>query len=269
MKSYTTALLLFLLLISPLVQADLLVSPTRIAFDNRERVKNLNVVNSGEITRAYRLSFIDQRAKEAGGYIKLTDDSFTSSAKDFLRVSPKQVVLKPGESQVIKVVARRPSNLANGEYRSHLFVEALANPMSIEDLEATDGISMHLNVQLSYSFPIIVRKGPANVDIGIDTITTNRLENGNGQIHLQLSKKSPISGYGKLKAYWTPVGSSTESQVGILNEYKFFHELNKSTPKITWLNMPKGRGKLRVAYLGGHEFAGRKLAEKSVFLEIN
>ena len=97
-----------------------------------------------------------------------------------LRMSPKQVTLAPNQRQTIKVSLRRPRNLPDGEYRSHLIFKELPTK-SNSDTEVT---GIKLNMIMNISMPIMVRQGNTQQTSNIDDIQLFQSKN-KGKIKLQ------------------------------------------------------------------------------------
>jgi P pilus assembly chaperone PapD len=104
---------------------DLLVAPTRIVLDGR---KGAEVVlnNIGEEPAVYRVSVEFRRMDEDGG---LTDVSQPTAddqkAADMIIYAPRRVTLAPHQPQAIRIAARTPQGLPDGEYRVHLLFRAI------------------------------------------------------------------------------------------------------------------------------------------------
>lgn len=258
MKGKLTLFILFLCVFSFEAVAGLLIAPLRVNFDERERSKEVYVVNNSSERSTYRIGLKDLAAKAVGGYDNV-DGLHPTSAQNMLRFSPKQFSLEPGASQKVKIMARRPSSLAQGEYRSHLTFTRV--PESAQNSENnTGGASLKVNVLLNYSLPVTVRKGRAssNFEItGLDLVRAGE----NYQAKVNMEKNHNYSGYGVLKVYWKRSQSAKEVQVGLLNEFKFFHELDKVTATVMLPDFVSERGFYRAVFEGKQEFSGRVLAE--------
>lgn len=239
-----------------------MIAPLRVSFDDRERIKEVFVVNESSQRATYRIGLQDKQALSNGGYQNMTE-GYAGSAKEILKYSPRQFTLDPGQSQKVKIMARRPSSLKSGEYRSHLSFTAL--PVVSEESEEDDndvGSSLQVNILLNYSIPVIVRKGQYSTNFNIDKLQLQRTQAGY-QAMVDLSKQHSYSGYGSLKVYWKRSATSRETQVGELNEYKFFHELNSSQAKVVLPDFNGNSGYYRVVFEGRGEFTGQVLAEFS------
>lgn len=263
------SLLTLLLGVSSIVDANLLISPTRVAFSERDRIQTVTLINSGKEEKTYRVEWTEQKVNPEGQYQVLSEEEYQDFpiASPFLRYTPRQVTLAPGEKQVIKVMARRAAEMADNEYRSHLSFTALPNTKQPATPNG-GGLSMQLNMLMSYSIPVILRTSPVDATAEIEDIKfeSNPSKSLN-DIVVTLSRKGQTSLTGSLKAYYTPVGESNEINIGILNGFNFFPESSRLTKTLMWaepINLTEGT--LRVSYEGTKEFSGQILAEKKVLL---
>lgn len=261
--------LLVFVLFSHNVSANLLLAPTRVALNDRERSAKLSIVNTGKVTRTYRLSFIEKQANPNGGYLTLEPEEVDKSitATSMLRVSPRQVTLKPGGNQTVKIAARRPKGLEEGEYRSHLKISALPEKPKETD-DQVEGMAIKLNLQINYSIPVIVRKGRLDYQNKIENFELfSDLERDQGLIKVNLSRAGKHSTFGSIKGYWREKGSRNEKMVATLNDFKFYHELDNVVTTVSWPNFTPAEGELRMVFEGKKEFSRRKLAEKTIYIK--
>lgn len=253
-------------------QASLLISPMSITFSDRDRSAQVVLINTSTSTRNYRVQWVQKEAVQGGGYRALAEEEYKnfSLASTMLRVSPKQVKLAPGERQIIKIAVRKPKELTDGDYRSHLQFTALAAQSDVPK-DAEPG-SIQLKVLLNYSIPIIVRKGPEKYDVTIDNVKIEPREKGakgaKADIVVTISRLGPTTTHGNIKAYWQAKGSPKETVIGILNNARLYSELSQSHYTLYWQgegSVPKS-GTLRVVYSGDKEFRGKVFAEKIIKL---
>ena len=257
---YIKLILLLSVMQSFFAQASLLISPMRVVLDERNRANKVVLINTGKVARTYRMEWLQKRALPEGGYKNLTDEEAKDfpTASNMFRISPKQVTLAPNERQMIKIAARRPKNLKDGEYRSHLQFTAL--PDKSTGLEQTSGIVLKLS--LSYSIPVIFRQGPVDYQVAVDEVKiVHDREKKQASLGIKLSRSGVSSTTGSIVAYWTAKGSNKEKQVAILNSVNFFPELDHRYYNLHWLDYRKEAGTLRVAYEGRKEMRDTVLAE--------
>ncbi|WDD99259.1 molecular chaperone [Thalassomonas actiniarum] len=251
-------------------QASLLISPMRVALDERNRSDKVVLMNTGNETRTYRVEWVQKAALPLGGYKNLTDEE----AKDFpiasnmFRLSPRQVTLAPNERQIVKIAARRPKNLQDGEYRSHLLFTAL--PREGDRNKANSGAGITLKLSLSYSIPVVFRQGGLDYQVGVEDLTLiHDAEKKQATVRVQLSRSGATSTTGSIVAYWTPKGSTQEKQVAILNSVNFYPELTYRVYNLQWFDYRPGAGTLRLAYEGREEMRNTLITEKNFNVSLS
>ena len=95
---------------------DLVVSPTRVVLEGRTRSAQLGLVNKGSTTATYRITVVNMHMDESGAIKEVAKPvDGQQFADDLFRYSPRQVTLEPGASQAIRLLLRKPKDLADGE----------------------------------------------------------------------------------------------------------------------------------------------------------
>ncbi|MFQ3250071.1 MAG: fimbrial chaperone protein [Glaciecola sp.] len=267
MLNRVAQLAMVVLLLCPFTQAyaDLLISPTRIAFGERDRVKEVQLINTSNKRRTYRVEFVEQKAVTEGGYIKLTESeaSTFNIASPFIRFSPRQVSLEPGQRQTIKLLARRKSGMNAPEYRSHLKFTVLPE-VDEKANEVQEGMSLKLDVFLSYTIPIFLRNSQQEPNIAISNLERRTHNNGKLMLDLRVLKTNQQSVAGRLVAYQKN-DSGEEIEVGVVNGVNIFHELKERNVSIELQASKYMSNKpITVRFLGIQEFFGKTLAESSI-----
>ena len=263
-KIFISFVCCFQLFISFSSYSNLLISPTRVSFDDRQRVAKVIVINSSDEYKTYRLAWQEKVSKPEGGYTTLPDDKTNpTSLSDMVRLSPSQVRLAPGERQIVKLALRKPKDLAEQEYRSHLLFQVLPS----EDKSAAERMRIKIDLILSYSIPVILRQGAElpKVDIeSVELLKTNALL-------VSLSRKGKYSSFGKVEAFFTENNSNEEVKVSMVSDYSIYTEVPvaKLTLNLFEANAIKGPGKLRIVYSGLKEYRGITFAEKIVNINAN
>lgn len=241
--------------------ADLLVAPTRVSFEERDRTEQVVLINSGKVKRTYRLEWKEQTANEFGVYSAVTDTTF-HSASEFIRFSPRQVTLNPGERQVIKLMKRKTGDMPDGEYRSHLKFVILPQQSDMENQAAPEGVSMKLHLFLSYSIPVILKKGETRVNPTIDQLSIGKDAKDRPALKVAMSKTTDYGAVGNVVAYFKDA-SNNLTKLALLNSVNFFHEQKNRTVNLVAISdMPKKPGSILIRYTGVQEFAGTTLAER-------
>lgn len=208
---------LLLLLPQQPAWADLMLNPTRIVFDKNQRAAQLDLINNGQETATYRISLVNRRMDETGGFTAidspLPGEQFADS---MLRYSPRQVVLAPGAGQAVRILLRKPADLAAGEYRSHLMFERIPEAKGAANIE-TQGktgvgeIGIQLTAMIGASIPVIVRHGETSASVELTNLAL--LKPAADQppvVAVVLERSGNRSVYGDLVASFTPQGGAEQ-----------------------------------------------------------
>lgn len=107
-------------------KASLVLFPTILELTGKDRRATIDVINKGDARGLYRLSFVDTEMSKAGALLHLDEDEKRDySLKPVVRISPRRMLLEPGQSQKVRIIIRKPDGLGDGEYRAHLKVKLL------------------------------------------------------------------------------------------------------------------------------------------------
>lgn len=253
--SFRSVFILFLIsIISFHTHSKLLISPTRIVFEQNERTEEIVLINTSTQELTYRLEWVDKFALPNGGYqdVENTGQAFERSAADMIRFSPRQVRLKPGERQLIKLLARRSSSNSKAEYRSHLKFIVIPPEATIEEAP-TEGISMQLNLFMNYTVPVMLRTAENNAEIKIiGASLRKRPDSAKVILDVDVERKGDMSFLANFEVYQKGAGPEP---IGRLNAVNFFSELNKNSRGITLTGYDQNiSGDLVIRAIGAGEY---------------
>jgi len=268
---------LALALLAQAAMADLMLFPTRIVFD-KQRAAQVELMNPGKEPETYRLHLVNRRMGPNGEFIAVeTAGPGEQFADAMLQFSPHQVTIPPGGTQTVRILLRRPAGLANGEYRSHLQFDRVAEASggtSIEDLARPEGGNVGVVIQalVGASIPVIVRQGETQAQVALDGVEIEppSAANPQGAIALQMHRDGNRSVYGDLVAtVTTPGGVTLEvAKAGGVAVYV----PNAVRRAVLPLQLPPGTvglpvgGVIKVSFRDRPEAGGRLLAETSLAL---
>jgi len=172
------------------VGGDLLVAPTRLVFDARLRSAQLTLLNTGSAPATYRLTYI-RMEMNGKGELKEVQSEGPSVAEEIIRYAPQQITLEPGVQQTVRILVRRPADLAEGEYRAHLLIRAVpkedAAPVEAEPKEP-NGVAIKLTPVYGVSIPIIVRQGDTPTTPGFSPVVVAREADGRTLLKFALQR---------------------------------------------------------------------------------
>lgn len=265
-----------------IARASLMITPTRIVFEGRVRAQEVNLLHRGDKETTYRISFQHMRMKPDGSYEKIQEPKPNEQfADELIRYSPRQVTLKPGQSQTIRLMVRKPKNLPVGEYRSHMLFKEIASPdlgFNIErEKEKPEDIAVQTIALFGVSIPVIVRHGNLSADIMIQEAEVIMENKFNGKenlpmLSLNLTRKGNASVYGDICVTYTPENSSKQCEIGRLLGIAVFYP-NDSRHISIPLKIPEGapleKGTIHIVYRKCKAEGADILSERSLLLSQN
>jgi hypothetical protein len=153
---------------------DLMIAPTRVVLDDKKRSADITLNNRGMKEATFRVSLVRMRMLENGDYEKVEEPKAGEAyADDVIRYSPRQVTLKPGQSQTVKFAVKNLSSIAPGEYRVHAMFRGNPDESKGTDIEQTttdnDKIAVRLIPVYGVTIPVIVRHGDLNATASISS----------------------------------------------------------------------------------------------------
>lgn len=275
MGLFSAVLLFAVLFLAGQAQAqsagDLVVSPTRVVLEGRDRSAQLSLVNKGSETATYRITVINMRMSPDGGMTEIAQpEPGQEFADQLFRYSPRQVTLEPGASQAIRLLLRKPKDLADGEYRSHMMMRAVpqAAGQSVEQ-PAGGGASVRLIPVFGIAVPIIVRHGKVDYTMSLSDMKFMPAADKDqlNKISFNLNRSGNRSSYGDLTATLSAGGKDIVlSQIMRLAVYT----PNQSRLVEMSLRVPEGvalsGNTLKVEYKSIPEDGAKILAEQSIVL---
>jgi hypothetical protein len=159
---------LFVLLLAaapaPLLAQGVLVAPHAIIMDHRTRSGSLSLYNPGTEPSEVTLStFYGYPVTDSAGEFELrtvdAPDSTYPSAAGWIEAFPKRMVLAPKERQTVRLLARPPANLGDGEYWARLVVSAKGGTVPVRGVADSSGVTVGLSLEVRTVLPVQYRKG--------------------------------------------------------------------------------------------------------------
>lgn len=265
---------LALLILAPLpALADLMLYPTRLTFDKNQRAAQVELINNGKDSATYRISLVNRRMTDTGDFVAVdTPLPGEQFADAMLRFSPRQVTLAPGTAQTVRVLLRKPAELAAGEYRSHLYFEVMpeaSGATSIENQGTSGDIGVLLTTMINTSIPVIVRHGATSASVVLSGLELLPPTAGQAPVlALDLERSGNSSVYGDLTVSFTPQGGAEQAiaKVGGVavyspNPVRHAKLVLKPAPGLALRG-----GTLKVSYRERPEAGGKLIAQASLVL---
>ncbi len=145
------------------------VSMKRIIFEGRDRSSTITIINNSAVEEIYRIGWNRYRMVEDKALVRVKDGDEEGAAgvlwaEDMIRYAPRRVKVAAGGTQQVRLLLRRPRDLAEGEYRAHIHIvteekaeEFVSDAVDQAALEGKQAVVM--NMQPGISMPVIVRHG--------------------------------------------------------------------------------------------------------------
>ncbi len=255
-------------------KAGLMISPTRFVLGESERTVTVDIINKGDARGSYRIELIDMIMPENGSIRELKEGETDSySLKRFARISPRRTVLKPDGVQKIRILLRRPKDLEDGEYRSHLKVTLTEDNLDrVERAQPTKNLSIQIKPRLAFTIPIIVRQGETHYQVNIDEAKVYFSEQDKARktpmLEMLFRHKGTRSSMGDIKVHHIkPDGNRT---VVVFHPGVAVYRTADSRRIRVPLNVPEGvnlnEGKLHITYVEKVHEGGDLITEKTVNL---
>jgi len=270
---FTSLLACLLLVLALPARADLMLYPTRIVFEKNQRAAQIELINNGSKPATYRISLVNRRMTETGQF-EAADTAAPGErfANDMLRFSPRQITLEPGTAQTVRVMLRKPAELPEGEYRSHLQFDKLPDvegSASIENQgQAEKGIGIVLNALVGASVPVIVRHGATSANVSLGHLALQKDEAQHAFLSLQFEREGSSSVYGDLSVTFTPRGGKPQAlaEVGGIAVYVPNRVRQAALPLQVPAGLALAHGTLEVRYRERPEAGGKVLAQANLEL---
>lgn len=268
-------------MVSPLSFAEgaiLFVSPHRVVLSPDERTDVVSIANQSDRERKYEMIAVDQVMNENG--VTQRKDTFQYSAKRMLRFVPQRVTLKPGERQVVRIMARRPADLLDGDYHSHLLFREVPNKDKTAELagkgvadDAVDAakdktLSFNIGTYFGVAIPVIVQSGQVESSLAMGNVALAPRLQADAPLFAMVpftrSGNAEASGFLKIHVL-DAAGTSVSSQVVWVRAYREVDAMTRRIQVALPQDMPTN-AKLRFDLFASDIEGAKQLASQTVEL---
>jgi P pilus assembly chaperone PapD len=245
---------------------DLLVAPTRLVLDGRKGAEII-LNNIGDEPATYRIS-VDFRRMDQNGSLEdvAQPTAADQTAADMIIYAPRRVTLAPHEPQAIRIAARPPRGLPDGEYRVHMLFRAIPPAVPVVQAAAKEpekGLKFELIPVYGVTIPVIVRLGNLQATAGIANVHLDK-KNGNSVVSLDLSRSGQRSTFGEVRV----VKSGVKDPIAVQKAVAVYTEINTRHLSLPISSSFKGdaAGPVTVQYVETSDDGARVIAETQAIL---
>jgi hypothetical protein len=214
-----------------LAAQGVMVAPHAVFIDHSQRSGSVLLYNPGTEPVEVSISTIfGYPTTDSGGHIRLytvdNPDSTVPSALAWIQAFPRRLTVAPRERQTVRLLARPPIGLADGEYWLRLIIAAQAGRVPITGLSDTTAIQVGLTLEVRTIIGVNYRKGAvttgvslANVRaqiVGDSLVTRAKLERRGNAAFVGMVRETLVDSTGKVhelqvgdslvRSYVSPVG---------------------------------------------------------------
>jgi P pilus assembly chaperone PapD len=244
---------------------DLLVAPKRVVLDGR-RGTEIVLNNIGDQPATYRISVEFRRMTPEGALAEVAEPTAQDkAAADMIVYAPRRVSLAPHQPQSIRIAARPPQGLADGEYRVHLLFRAVPQPTPVapSDGEPVKGLHLQLIPVYGVTIPVIVRLGNLQVKAAIANVELEQ-KDGKPAIGLDLSRSGGRSTFGDVRV----LKPGVKDPIALQSAVAIYTELGSRHVTIPVEESYKGElvGPVTVQYVETFDDGRQTLAEAQAVL---
>lgn len=174
-----TCILLILTAVN--LAAGVLVAPTVVILSDKNRTGRINVENPGNESKEVEISFsFGLPVSDSLGRvtIALADSNVTDprSALNWIKAFPRKFRLEPNSSQVVRLVARPPGDLASGEYWAQIVVQSQEGQTSFPVDADTDAITTRLNMIMKTVIAMKYRTGDLTAELELTGMAVQQID---------------------------------------------------------------------------------------------
>ena len=244
---------------------DLLVAPTRIVLDGRKGAEII-LNNIGDEPATYRVSVEFRRMTEAGDLSDVAEPTAADrQAADMIVYAPRKVTLAPHEPQSIRISARPPQGLPDGEYRVHMLFRAVPPPAPVSPNpdQPVKGVQFKLTPIYGVTIPVIVRLGHLQASAGISNVRLEQ-KGGSPAVALDISRSGGRSTFGEVRV----LKAGVKDPIAIQKAVAVYTEVGKRRVSIPIAEAFKAQaaGAVTVQYVETFDDGAKTIAETRAVL---
>lgn len=178
------------------------VAPHAVYLDHRTRSASITLYNPGSDPAEVTISsmFGYPVTDSVGHFMLLTPDSVDASmpsATAWIEAFPRRMTIPPLQRQTVRLLARPPQGLADGEYWSRVMISARGGSVPVSGAD-TAAIAIGLTLEVRTIIPLIYRKGQLTTGVALSNLRT-RIVGDSLAIRVRLERQGSSAYIGTAK----------------------------------------------------------------------
>lgn len=204
---------LLLGLASPLAAQGVIVAPHAVYLDHRTRSGSITLYNPSAEPTEVSIEFLYGYpvTDSVGDFTLEEPDSVTAdmpSAHRWIEAFPRRITLAPLQRQTVRLLARPPANLADGEYWARVVIVAKGGSVPVSGAD-TANINIGLNLEIRTRIPLTYRKGVLQSGIALSDLSSQRTSTDSLAIRAKLVRQGTAAYVGTARGTLVDAGGKT------------------------------------------------------------
>lgn len=250
--------------------AEITLIPTRIVLEPADRYGTVTVKNSGQATGNFTTDLVDMKMTDKGLVVPLEGgEKDEYSAKSYLHMAPRSFTLKPGETQNVRLILRKPEGLAAGEYRTHLQVRLANDNVDVEKPTKPNAAGIAVKTNIVLVIPVIFRHGDTTFSMKIEDAKVSHDAQNKPVLGMNLVRDGNRSSMGDITVTYTGPGGGAPKVLKTYPGVPVYRPTPKRFIEVP-LDVPSGvslnEGVLDIVYKAQEKEGGKLLAESKLQL---
>lgn len=193
MRRFVLTLVSLLSFGTALQAQGVVVAPHAVYLDHRTRSASITLYNPGAEATEVSIEFLFGYpvTDSVGDFTLMEPDSVTAempSAHRWIEAFPRRVTIGPLQRQTVRLLARPPANLADGEYWSRVVIVAKGGSVPVSNADSAN-ISIGLDLEIRTRIPLTYRKGVLQSGIALSQLTAQRTSSDSLAIRARLVRQ--------------------------------------------------------------------------------
>jgi P pilus assembly chaperone PapD len=231
-----------------LVAQGVLVAPHAVIMDHRTRSGAITLYNPGDDPSEVTLSaFFGFPVTDSAGAFELrTIDQPSAdypSAAGWIDAFPKRVLLGPKQRQTVRLLARPPAALADGEYWARLVISAKGGTVPVHGVADSSGVTVSLGLEVRTIIPLQYRKGRVSTGVRTSSLAA-AVEGDSLAVRLRLDRTGNAAFLGTLRG--ALVDSAGKVVASVTSPLAVYYDMEPRLTTPLPAGLPQGRYRLKV-----------------------
>ena len=245
--------LLGILLLSTSVYSQIGIHPQAIFLDTKNRSGYMKIYNSSNSPKEVSIDMVFgypgyDSLGQVTMYLGDTLKQAVISAKPYVKIFPKKLLLAANEEQVVRFMLKNVSDLKEGTYVSRVQVKSKTPPDEI-DTTYTDKIKAKIDIHFTLMAALIVQKGKQVCNMSVEGSSVS-VDSANVNILVSLKKSGNAPFYGTSEM---TVTNSSGDEIATSKEMTPFYFSSQRAFKFDKSLFKKGRYKVDLYMSNEHK----------------